>query len=128
VNDFLKYQTPVVVWMVFIYVMSSIPKLPHVPLFFDANTVAHALVFGVLFLLGERAFFYQHRSPILKRNSFWAAFALTCVYGILDEIHQSFVPGRTPDAMDVLADATGAIVMMLVLRLRLGAFSRPTPE
>lgn len=31
------------------------------------------------------------------------------LYGALDEWHQSFVPGRTPDATDWLADVAGVI-------------------
>lgn len=107
-----------------IYVASSIPKLPRLTEAFDVYTLAHVFVFGILFLLGERAFFHQAWSSYLQRNSFLGAFVLTCAYGILDEIHQSFVPGRSPDAMDVLADAAGAILMMLLLRTRFGAFSR----
>jgi len=29
-------------------------------------------------------------------------------YGVLDEFHQSFVPGRYPSGLDLLADAFGA--------------------
>ncbi len=32
------------------------------------------------------------------------------VYGIIDEIHQSFVPGRSPDGWDVLVDTIGAAI------------------
>ncbi|MEZ5284442.1 MAG: VanZ family protein [Vicinamibacterales bacterium] len=41
----------------------------------------------------------------------WAvALAWLCAvaYGLSDEFHQSFVPGRTPDLRDIAADATGA--------------------
>ena len=34
---------------------------------------------------------------------------LSSLYGISDEIHQSFVPFRTADPMDVLADILGSI-------------------
>lgn len=41
---------------------------------------------------------------------------LMCVlYGITDEYHQSFVPGRTPDLMDLRNDAIGAALAMLLL-------------
>jgi VanZ family protein len=34
---------------------------------------------------------------------------LSALYGISDEIHQSFVPFRTADPMDVVADILGSI-------------------
>ena len=43
---------------------------------------------------------------------------LLCVlYGITDEYHQSFIPGRTPDAADIRNDAVGAALAMLAARL-----------
>jgi len=36
------------------------------------------------------------------------AVLLCALFGLSDEFHQSFVPGRTPDAMDLVADAAGA--------------------
>ena len=43
--------------------------------------------------------------------------ALGALYGISDEIHQSFVPGRDPAVSDVLADAIGSAVGALTYRL-----------
>ena len=42
------------------------------------------------------------------------------VYAATDEIHQSFVPGRSPDAADWVADALGVVVGSFVLYLRSG--------
>jgi hypothetical protein len=39
-----------------------------------------------------------------------AAFVLATGYGVLDEFHQSFVPGRHASARDVAADAAGSAV------------------
>jgi VanZ family protein len=36
------------------------------------------------------------------------AVAITTAYGVSDEYHQRFVPGRSSDVADVYADATGA--------------------
>lgn len=42
-----------------------------------------------------------------------------CVlYGITDEFHQSFVPGRSPDLIDIRNDAIGAAIAMLIVSIR----------
>ena len=38
------------------------------------------------------------------------ALAITIGYGATDEVHQMFVPGRTADLYDLMADAAGALV------------------
>ena len=40
---------------------------------------------------------------------FFGAF-LAFLYGLTDEIHQAFVPGRDASALDVMADGTGAMI------------------
>lgn len=47
--------------------------------------------------------------------------AIGSLYGASDEIHQSFVPGRTPDPLDWVADTLGAIAGVLAVH---GYFSR----
>jgi len=40
----------------------------------------------------------------------WLVVLAVTLYGILDEIHQYFVPGRSADVYDALADASGALL------------------
>lgn len=37
-------------------------------------------------------------------------------YGASDEIHQMFVPGRSPEIFDFLADTTGGILAALFVK------------
>jgi VanZ family protein len=37
-----------------------------------------------------------------------AAIVLSFLYGLSDEVHQMFTPGRSPDILDVVADTAGA--------------------
>jgi VanZ family protein len=47
----------------------------------------------------------------LSDPSRWVAAAvLASLYGITDELHQAFVPGRTPDPTDWIIDTAGALV------------------
>ncbi len=41
---------------------------------------------------------------------------LCVLYGISDEYHQSFVPGRSPDLLDIRNDTIGAVLAMIVVR------------
>jgi VanZ family protein len=42
------------------------------------------------------------------------AVAGTLLYGILDEVHQSHVPNRVASVSDVLADAVGAVLVVVI--------------
>lgn len=42
---------------------------------------------------------------------------LLCVaFGVLDEWHQSFIPGRQADPLDLLRDAVGATIGLWIMR------------
>ena len=45
----------------------------------------------------------------------WLAVLLATLFGVSDEIHQYFVPGRHADVLDVVADAVGALIGALVV-------------
>ena len=45
------------------------------------------------------------------------ALLLTCVYAYLDEFHQRFVPGRSYDLYDLLADVIGALAFIVLFKL-----------
>jgi hypothetical protein len=46
-------------------------------------------------------------------RSLLLASSIVLGYGLLDEIHQGFVPGRDPDGLDWLVDASGGLVGIL---------------
>ena len=65
---------------------------------------AYALL-GALFLRAFNITRIRHHLKLIIILSI----ILSSLYGISDEIHQSFVPFRTADAMDALADIIGSI-------------------
>lgn len=52
------------------------------------------------------------------------AFAVACGYGIVDELHQWHVPGRTASVSDWVTDCCGASLAATWLRWRLGGEAR----
>ena len=96
---------PATLWTVVIYLLSSQPSLPSPASVGDKQ--AHALAYGLLALLclmGLTGWRWRR----IAGASLLGAFVLAVLYGVSDEFHQSFVPGRTPDLADVVADAAGA--------------------
>ncbi|MFQ5701679.1 MAG: VanZ family protein [Acidobacteriota bacterium] len=78
----------------------------------------HGAEFGLLALLAARAI---TRSGWRITMGALALVVVGCFgVGVLDEFHQSFIPGRHPSAWDVAADSGGAAIALLVLALLRG--------
>jgi VanZ family protein len=91
--------------MAVIFFLSSLSDAPLPPGMSDKS--GHGLGYMVLGLTLVRAM-----AGGLPRRITWnvalGAIAITVGYGVLDEFHQSFVPGRSSDVADLYADAAGA--------------------
>ena len=100
---------PALPWFVVIFVLSAQPSLPspsHV-----SDKQAHAFTYGVLAvlcLMGLTGWRWRR----VAGAHLLAAFVMAVLYGVSDEFHQAFVPGRTPDVADVVADAGGAALAL----------------
>ena len=105
---------PVVLWAALIFVLSSLSGLPAPPGGLT-DKHAHFITYGVLAALVVWAI--TDRAPA---RTTWgvaaAAVVLATLYGASDEFHQSFVPGREVSALDLAADAGGALLAAVVLR------------
>jgi len=80
------------------------------PKFLGIDKLLHVIAYGSL----AAAFLYG-LNPLTK-SSFRALAAIVvilfCVlFGISDEYHQSFIPGRSVSAWDVVADGVGALLI-----------------
>lgn len=104
----------VVTWMGVIFFasgQSQFPNLVKLPGFQDI--AGHFIAYGVLALLWRWAL----SGAGVARPGRWA-FVLTLLYGLSDEFHQSFVPGRHPDLLDIVTDAVGAASALVWAKLR----------
>ena len=100
-----KYYLPALAWALAITIVSAIPHLsaPPVGLTFS-DKLAH---FTEYFVLGALVTFGSWRSGSRLLN-LPVAILLCAAFGAIDELHQSFVPGRSMDIYDVIADTIGA--------------------
>jgi VanZ family protein len=101
----------VIAWMGVIFYLSSRSTLPR-PEEISANLEAiagHLTAYGVLALLVSYALSDSGISA-MRRSVCAVVFAV--MYGISDEFHQSFVPGRDPALFDIAMDTIGAITAL----------------
>ena len=102
--------------MALIFLVSSVPGDDLPGHFWDKG--AHLLEYaglGVLFLLPLAS---ARLSQVTPRAA-GIAVLLSTLYGVFDEVHQYFTPGRSPDVRDVVADVVGAaagVAAVLILK------------
>jgi VanZ family protein len=77
---------------------------------FIVRKLAHVMLFFTLAFFALKVIRHW-------RWQYLAAWVFASVYGITDEWHQLFVPGRSGKAGDVIIDATGALILIAVVYL-----------
>lgn len=105
----MKYRILAILWMGLIFVSSSIPSdaFPEVS-FWGWAKLIHLIYFGVLCFLLQRTLQNQTTFPFLARNSILFAILFAACYGMTDEFHQLYTPGRHAQVTDILIDLLGA--------------------
>ena len=96
------FWLPSIGWMAVIFYLSHQPALPIEPLFPHQDKVFHFLAY---FLLTSLLFL---ACKINQYTLFWAV-VVAVLYGMTDEFHQGFVPGRDVSLLDWLADIFGSL-------------------
>jgi VanZ family protein len=98
---------PVIAYMAAIYFVSGLQRAP-LPDDVSDKT-GHFVAYGGLALLSVRAVAGGLPSQVTWRIAL-LALAIAGGYGVFDEVHQLFVPGRSGDIADWFADVTGAVI------------------
>lgn len=100
---------PAALYMLLIWVMSSQALAISTANFPFRDKGVHAVEYGVLGLLLAHALSGTFVGA--ARLQLWlGSVGLTVLFGMSDEIHQAFVPGRSADILDVIADSVGAVL------------------
>lgn len=113
----------ILAWMALIFLVSEIPGFGPEPSVFELpfigelpawvlEWVYHGTAFAGLSLLTYYALRISLRWPWYFVGVL--AFVISVAYGVGDEWHQSFVPGRSADFKDVGRDAVGAFIIIIL--------------
>jgi VanZ family protein len=143
--QFVRYWLPVILWMAVVFLLSSDQfSAQHTSLIVEpilrfllpqvsdqtiemahllVRKSGHLLEYFVLGVLLFRAFRGGSADSPVHRHAFAAATVLL-LYAASDELHQVFVPGRTPSPLDVLIDFTGGLLGITLITLMINRLSR----
>jgi VanZ family protein len=113
-NKFLILWLPVVLYAGLIFYFSSLEQiaLPSIPF---VDKILHLAEYSILGFLLARAIKITYQFKDIKKL-YSLVIAIAFIYGLSDEFHQSFVPGRTASFWDVISDAAGGLIGAFIYR------------
>ena len=95
-------------WAGVLYYLSAQPGTDTPPLFIHQDKVMHFIAFSLLGFLAMGA--VRAKGNTHRNWQVWLIVLLVGLYGMSDEFHQRFVPGRDASMHDVVADMAGGIM------------------
>ena len=99
--------------MIFYFSSGSVPRVGDTYWEdFAVKKSAHVFVYAILAVLNYRALLLEN---VAKNKAAFYSVLISFLYGVTDEIHQSFIPGREPKTRDVIIDTFGATVTIYLI-------------
>ena len=99
-------------WGLFMLALTSWPKPPEIPVVSgipNFDRLIHMTLYGIEAFLLYRAVRWPGKAGVSILRVL-AIVGVMAVWGVLDEVHQYWIPGRSMEGGDVAADVTGATV------------------
>jgi len=108
---------PVIIWMIFIFFLSSKENLPDLNKFIlNFDKIAHFVVYFVLGIFLQ-VFFIINLDLKRKQIYYIIIISIGFTFALSDEYHQIFVPNREPDFYDLIFDFLGIIFSLFFLKI-----------
>ncbi len=114
----IAFRIAAIVWATVIFVVSSLTITTPEPIP-EGDKIVHIGFYAVLAYFLLCGWCVDKNKPLRKKEVL-VVLAVIILYGISDEFHQSFVPGRKPSWNDVLADGVGGLFGLWVFALHQG--------
>lgn len=112
----LWYFAPPIIWMIFIFSLSSKTKISATEVYvydFMIFKSLHMIEYAVLFFLNFRAINSLH---FAKVYAYMSAIGASIIYATTDEIHQLYISTRQGSIRDILIDTLGVFIMYILVK------------
>jgi VanZ family protein len=117
---FLKWNWPGIFWAFLILILCSLPgsEIPEVPFLFDEfDKVVHFILYFVLAALLYRGLVNQNKYKLANQIILFMVFVICAFYGGIIELYQGFfIPERSADFYDFIADVAGCFFGLVVCK------------
>jgi len=113
-----------VVYWIILFVGTSLPAQSVPSLGIGGDKVAHFFAYLVLSVLLYLTFIFQEKFSFAQRNAVQLTLAIAICYGVLDELHQMLVPGRSAELLDWIADSIGSVSGILIISFFIKKFKK----
>lgn len=115
-NKVVLVYLPLVIYWILLFTLTSLPT-NSVPSVGVNDKVEHFAAYFVLSFLLYFTLIFQQKSITLKKNAFLFTILFVILYGVLDEVHQLLIPGRSCEFLDFFADVFGGVLGMILMKL-----------
>jgi VanZ family protein len=117
-NIFLKNKVrliyfPLALYWITLFIATSIPSeaLPKIAV---GDKLEHFFAYMILSILVSLTFHFQKKIKLLNTYPLLSALFVVSLYGALDEWHQTFIPGRYAELLDMVSNFFGALFGIIV--------------
>lgn len=109
-------HTLLVIYWIVLFIATSLPgkEVPDVGI---SDKIEHFTAYGFLSILLYLTFLSQKKYRLFSRNPALFTILIISLYGIMDELHQLLIPGRSCDIHDFFADFIGVLVGLIIVTL-----------
>lgn len=115
-------RLPLILYWIILFILTSLPTGLAIETRDVSDKVLHFGAYGLLSVLLYLNLYFQNKSNLLSSYAGLFTILIASFYGVLDEIHQMLVPGRSAEFLDWFADFTGSLTAVLITKYLLTYF------
>jgi VanZ family protein len=120
-NKLTLIYIPLLIYWLALLAATSFP-VEYVPTVGIGDKFEHLFAYLGLTLLLNLTLIFQNKYTLLKKRNSLFTFLIAGIYGGLDEIHQYFIPGRSCELFDFIADLLGILLGIYLIKLLMSKY------
>lgn len=117
-HDHKKYliDFSLIIYWLILFTLTSLPSGIALETHDVSDKVLHFGAYGLLSVFLYLNLTFQNKFKLLKDYPAIFTVCIASIYGLFDEIHQMFVPGRSAEFLDWMADLSGSLTAVFITK------------